>query len=406
MKQTNVAFLLTEVKDLSGAGGAERFFYDFYKRNNQSTSKQINIYFYTDCVSNLEKVSYNASKDDKLIKFKSFRNNFFKSKTDKVKFLNKPADFIRNILTFVPLYLSCLKNNIKVLHLPLYESKDYRLVWLFDKFTLAFRPKISLSIVDCRIPYRYFLKDNVYYYSNFITYGDLFNKVKIDGVLSWYELFKKFAEENNVIKHNKFIYCVKSRYSIVDLVECIHQKEKQIVFAGRLDDQKDPEFFIRAVNEVVKQKKAEGYIFKIYGKGPLQTNLEKYISENNLKDFVSVGFNPQMKEVFVKSQCFVSTQLYENFPSMSMAEAMACENVIIAKNVGQTNLFVKDGYNGFLCEESNIKDLAEKIIRFIELDGEKKNIMGKNSSLLMQNVHNFRNFQEQFEEYISKLLIN
>jgi len=187
-------------------------------------------------------------------------------------------------------------------------------------------------------------------------------------------------------------------------MDCWDSKKNVIVFAGRLDDQKDPEFFVKAVEKVIRNGKDANYQFFIYGKGPLKDRIQKYINENGLAEKIKMDYNPKMKTVFLTSKAFVSTQLYENFPSMSMAEAMACENVIIAKNVGQTDYFVKNNENGFLVDENNLDDLAEKISEFISLDEQQTRVMGKYSASLLRNVHNFKNFQAQFNNYVLSLL--
>ena len=48
-----------------------------------------------------------------------------------------------------------------------------------------------------------------------------------------------------------------------------------------------------------------------------------------------------------------------------MNEAMAAGNVIIARDVGQTNLFVKDSLNGLLLKSDNPTGLADAIKWFI-----------------------------------------
>ena len=52
MRNKNVAFLMIDVPDLSGGGGAERFFYDFYLRNNSSENHRYNLFFYTNETKN------------------------------------------------------------------------------------------------------------------------------------------------------------------------------------------------------------------------------------------------------------------------------------------------------------------------------------------------------------------
>ena len=405
MSSKNVAFLMVDVPDLSGGGGAERFFYDFYLRNNASENHKYNIHFYTNETTNLERVSYLDTGNNYLRVFKTFSNKFFRRFTDKSLLLKETTQFCREFLTFVPLYFSFLKNKIEVLHVPLYEAKDYYLLWFFDKLAIYKRPKISISIVDCRIPYRYFSKDSLHYYSSEINYGRLFRNIRIDGFLSWYKLFKEFVEQEKIVKRNNFIYCIRSRYSIIDVVDCWEQKKNWIVFAGRLDDQKDPEFFLQAVNEVIKAGRAKDFVFKIFGKGPLKEKLETYIIENNLQVFVKVDFHSKMREIFIQSKCFVSTQLFENFPSMSMAEAMACQNAVIAKNVGQSELFVKEGVNGFLINEKNTADLAAKLMEYIDLPETEKKKLGLGSSTLLSEVHTFENFRDQFNEYVDNLLL-
>lgn len=395
---------MVDVQDLSGAGGAERFFFDFLNRNNSDDNRIFNIYLLTNDSTNLSNVSYNFINPLYLHVFKLYRNKWLKGITDRFGLIGNAISIAREIITYIPLYWFCYKSKIEMLHIPLYENKDYRLVYLFDKFSFLKRPKISISIVDCRIPYRYFSDDNAHYYSSHLTYERLFNSIKIDGVLSWYKLFEEFNRLHNLIKSNPRVYSISSRYSIIDECECWDIKQDVIVFAGRLDDQKDPEFYLKAVEKVIEGGHDANYKFFIYGKGPLSEKIEKHILNKGLNNKVKLDYNSKMKTIFLKSKAFVSTQLYENFPSMSMAEAMACENVIIAKNVGQTDYFVKDGENGFLVDEKSIDDLASKIIQFIKLDEHQKKMMGKKSALLLKEVHTFKNFQAQFNEYVLSLL--
>lgn len=400
----NIAFLMIDVQDLSGAGGAERFFFDFLNRNNSDDNRMFNIYLLTNNSTNLSNVSYNAINPNYLHVFELYRNKWLKGVTDKLGIVGNLFSFLREMITFIPLYRFCYKRKIEVLHIPLYEKKDYFLIYLFDKFSFLKRPKISFSIVDCRIPYRYFSNDSAHYYSSHLSYEKAFNTIRIDGVLSWYKLFEEFNKTHSLIKSDPKVYSVTSRYSIIDEMDCWDSKKNVIVFAGRLDDQKDPEFFVKAVEKVIRNGKDANYQFFIYGKGPLKDRIQKYINENGLAEKIKMDYNPKMKAVFLTSKAFVSTQLYENFPSMSMAEAMACENVIIAKNVGQTDYFVKNNENGFLVDENNLDDLAEKISEFISLDEQQKRVMGKYSASLLRNVHNFKNFQAQFNNYVLSLL--
>jgi len=103
------------------------------------------------------------------------------------------------------------------------------------------------------------------------------------------------------------------------------------------------------------------------------------------------------KEVFVTTKCFVSTQDFENFPSLAMNEAMVAGNAIIARNVGQTELFVKEKQNGFLLSEDSAQGLANKILEYISLSETEKQKMSDSSIELTQKVHTYTNFKSQME---------
>jgi len=102
--------------------------------------------------------------------------------------------------------------------------------------------------------------------------------------------------------------------------------------------------------------------------------------------------------------CYVSTQQFENFPSLSMAEAMSTGNAVIAKNAGQTYFFVKENKNGFLCDENSPVSLAEKMKKYILLNDETKKSFGEESIRLIREVHNRGNFIAQTDEFWSGVL--
>ena len=85
-------------------------------------------------------------------------------------------------------------------------------------------------------------------------------------------------------------------------------------------------------------------------------------------------------------------------------EAMACENAIIARDVGQTNLMLKNKVNGFFIEEDNEIGLAKTIKKYIEMDEVDKRIMQKESLKLVQEVHTPSEFINQIEDFWVDLL--
>ena len=86
-----------------------------------------------------------------------------------------------------------------------------------------------------------------------------------------------------------------------------------------------------------------------------------------------------------------------------MNEAMAAGNAIISRDVGQTNLFVKDAINGLLLKQDNetgMADAMEYYIRHPEMHDQ----MGRESVKLTKEVHTFDNFKKQIESFWGRTL--
>ena len=190
----NIAIFIPGVGGLSGGGGAERFFLDFFQKY-QSISAVNKLYFITDTGSienfrSLNEFSYNK----RLLTYRLYHNR------------------LKDALEFLEVLKILIQHRIDILQIPLYNIHLYKLIKSIDSLPKIFRPKIVLNITDCRIPYYYFEGEK--HGHNFKkTYQPLFNNIQIDAVVSWYELFKTFALENKLIKSNPSIYCINSRYS-------------------------------------------------------------------------------------------------------------------------------------------------------------------------------------------------
>lgn len=114
----------------------------------------------------------------------------------------------------------------------------------------------------------------------------------------------------------------------------IDEKEKIIVFAARLIEEKNPVLFIKSI-KLVKKKNKDVKVY-ILGRGKLKNKMVQYIKENNLEKSIEVGFVSEPINIFLKSLIFVSLQASDNYPSQSLMEAMACGCAIVASNVGET----------------------------------------------------------------------
>ncbi|MGZ3884304.1 MAG: glycosyltransferase, partial [Bacteroidia bacterium] len=297
--------------------------------------------------------------------------------------------------------LQIIFHRIQLIQIPLYNIHYYPLVRSIDKMPALFRPKIVYIVTDSFIPYFYNDDQGRGYNFKTILQG-LFDTIKIDAVISWYELFKTFAEKNNIIKSKPRIFCINSRYT-GKTFDTTKEKKNHIVFASRLTLAKQPLLFVEAIHILQKKIKLDDWTFFIYGKGHLESEIRDKLQNYGLTSHVILTHKADLTSVFEESKCFVSTQDFENFPSLAMNEAMAAGNAIISRNVGQTHLFVKDGSNGILLKQDNAEGLADALEEFIT-HPECHQPMGNESIRLTKEVHTFENFKHQMELFWGKTL--
>ena len=388
MKQ--IALIMLGISDISGGGGAERFFSSFYDSYQKNIDKKFHLYFITDqnSFSKLKALGYFIDSSN-VILLPSFSNN-------KINFL------LWN-LKIIP---TLIKYKIDLIHIPLASYFYIPFLYVIGLFK-SLRVKIVLNLTDCTISHNYFTSNPDDSTKQLGVHKAYFKYLKIDGIYSWYKHFKEvFEKRNGIFKIKPLIEATSCCF--IDLTSCVPQeKENTIIYAGRLIKHKQPMMFLKAINQINKyeQEILKSWQVKVFGKGILESNLKQYIKENNLENIVELTHSSKMNDEFVKSKIFVSTQDLENFTSLSMLEAMACGNVIISRNVGQTDYFVKNGINGFLLEEDSLECLASKITFYIKNEQEYK-YMSSESINIAKNVHTVENFTLDIELFWEKVLKN
>ena len=261
--------------------------------------------------------------------------------------------------------------------------------------------------MDCQVPYVLSNKKDPRYEIYYERYIAMPCQIKFDGVFSWYEKFLLYINQENLYEWGPLMKNIQSRFADIKKFYPANIKENTIVFASRMHFQKKPEWFLQAVKtlkdnypELIKDWK-----FLFLGDGDLAEEMEMFIERNELSGSVKRLTSGDLSEIFPKSSCYVSTQDFENFPSLSMMEAMACENAIIARDVGQTNLMLKNKVNGFLLEEDSSLGLAMAIKKYIELDNDDRKSMQKESLKLIQEVHTPSEFINQIEDFWVNLFL-
>lgn len=142
------------------------------------------------------------------------------------------------------------------------------------------------------------------------------------------------------------------------------QTYKRIITVGRLEEQKGYDLLLMAW-KLVEVKHPE-WELEIYGEGSKKGLLMSMISDYKLS---SVKINKPTKNIYSEyenSDFYVMSSRYEGFP-LVLIEAMSCGLPCISFNCdyGPSDI-IKDGIDGFIIENANIKSLAKKICFLME----------------------------------------
>ena len=189
--------------------------------------------------------------------------------------------------------------------------------------------------------------------------------------------------------------------SFADYSKCkIGDKKKfKVAFASRLHPLKNPFLYLEAIRLILK--KYNDIHFYLLGDGQLKQEINDYIIKYDLKKFVSSYFEPNPENIFSETSVFISIQETNNYPSQSVLEAMACQNAIIASDVGDTRMFINKD-NGILVK-LNCKDIS-KAIEYLYLDRELTKKLGKNARNFVFKNHNINKSVNYYERLFKDLI--
>lgn len=168
--------------------------------------------------------------------------------------------------------------------------------------------------------------------------------------------------------------------------------EMEIVTVGRLIEQKNHKLLINAFSKILRQY--PDYKLKIYGIGPLESDLKKLIDDLNIKDKVELmGTKSKVMYEVNNSEIFVLPSNFEGFPNV-LIEAMATGLPVISSNfkTGIAEELINDGENGYLFDVGDENGLIDSLLKILSRKDEfpqmgelnKKVAMGYKDSVIAQ----------------------
>lgn len=151
------------------------------------------------------------------------------------------------------------------------------------------------------------------------------------------------------------------------------ERDKYVLFMGRLSVLKGVEYLIKAFSSIKKEYPNLKLI--IVGTGDFENYLRNLA--HGIEDVVFTGYVDSLadkKLLYENCLAVAVPSLYEGLP-MVVLEAMACRKAVIASDVGGIPMLVKHGKNGFLVKPGDSKGF-EKFIRILLEDANLRKNMG------------------------------
>jgi len=174
-----------------------------------------------------------------------------------------------------------------------------------------------------------------------------------------------------------------------------------VMFAGTITPRKGVETLIKAAELIVNRSERRDVLFLLVGNPSIDKEfadrMEEYVKNSGLGNNVKfTGFvgHEDLRVLYSACDIFVLPSFEEGF-GIVLTEAMASGKPLVATDVGGIPMQVRDGWNGFLVEPGNDKQLAEKSLYLIShvVDREQ---MGRNSRMLAEKRFNWKKITERY----------
>lgn len=207
-------------------------------------------------------------------------------------------------------------------------------------------------------------------------------------------LVSKTITINNVLDTEKFFPALKDDFKSVDNVK--------IVVVARIVEQKNVLKFIEAVRNAFQV--TQNFRVDWYGEPYPQSYFEECKSKLATYKLDSVfKFHSATKDivsVYQGADAFVLPSIYEGFPNV-LCEAMSCGLPVIASNVCDNPIILKDKSCGMLCNPNDVNDIASCMVKMIQLGPIGRLEMGRAARKYVENNFSSERFINKYLELLN-----
>lgn len=221
------------------------------------------------------------------------------------------------------------------------------------------------------IPLQIMRKSKCIAWEHFCYY---FDSMKQSGLAR--ELAVRFADQVIVLSKND-LDNYRDNYKDADNITYIYNpvafkksvnkniNKHRIIAAGRLLEQKGFDLLIDAWNIIEKKDGNSDWFLDIYGTGKLESQLVDQINKHGLKRVHLKGYADNIEAEYLESSIFVLSSRHEGF-GLVLIEALACGVPCVSFNCHEGPAeIISDNVNGYLVENGNINQLADRIMRLM-----------------------------------------
>jgi glycosyltransferase involved in cell wall biosynthesis len=187
-----------------------------------------------------------------------------------------------------------------------------------------------------------------------------------------------------------------------------------ILIVGSFKNQKNPLGLCEAVRIIKEQGIPVPFEIDWYGnnlfingvssrKSKLYFDVLDNVKKNGLENLLKI--HEPVRDIvplYQAADVLCLPSFYEGCPNV-VAEAMACGRPILAGNVCDNPMLVKEGENGFLFDPKDPEEIASTILRFVQLPSEAREQMGTRSRQIVEKVFSPQAFVENYIQLIKKL---
>lgn len=142
---------------------------------------------------------------------------------------------------------------------------------------------------------------------------------------------------------------------------CPHEREKTLLWIGRIVQQKRPDFLLSVLDQLRKCEPAVHAL--VVGEGDQRVAIEQQARDMGLSQHIT--FLGQRRDVpALLAQCaaiLVQTSEHEGFPNV-LLEAMAARRPVVAMDAGDTRRIVENGKTGYVVAVGDVDTMAAHIL--------------------------------------------